>query len=114
MAIQHLSFIFREVVGKATPPYISLICSEVLAHTIRQNDNIKGYTLFGQEIKISQLADNTSFFLDGSQNSFEYCVQTVFEYVKYSGLAMNFDKTKVVWLGCEHPPDTVYPPHILS
>ena len=99
--------------GDPISPYIFLICSEVLAHMIRQNDNIKGYTLFGQEIKISQLADDTSLFLGGSQNSFEYCVQTVLEYAKYSGLAMNFDKTKVVWFGCEHPPDTVYLPHLL-
>ena len=79
---------------------------------IRQNDKIKGYTLFDFEIKISQLADDTSLFLDGSKDSFEYCVQTILEYAKYSGLAMNFDKTKVIWFGCEHSPDTVYLPHL--
>ena len=25
---------------------------------------------------------------------------------------MNFEKTKVVWFGCENPPDTVYLPHM--
>ena len=25
---------------------------------------------------------------------------------------MNFDKTKVVWLGCEHPPNITYLPHL--
>ena len=78
---------------------------------IRQNKNIKGYTLFNIEFKINQFADDTSLFLDGSQQSFEYCIQTILEYAKYSGLAMNFDKTKVVWFGCEHPPETVYLPH---
>ena len=98
--------------GDPISPYIFLICSEVLAHMIRQNKNIKGYSLFEKEIKISQLADDTSLFLDGSQESFEYCVRTILEYAKYSGLAMNFDKTKVVWIGCEHPPDTIYLPEL--
>ena len=98
--------------GDPISPYIFLVCSEILAHMIRQNPHIKGYEIFGKEIVISQLADDTSLFLDGSQESFEYCVHTILEYAKYSGLAMNFDKTKCVWFGCEHPPDTIYMPHL--
>ena len=94
--------------GDPISPYIFLICSEVLAHMIRQNTYIKGYTLFGIEYKISQFADDTSLFLDGSQSSFEYCVHTILEYAKFSGLAMNFDKTKVVWFGCKDPPNIKY------
>ena len=61
---------------------------------IRQNPGIKGYTLFDKEIKITLYADDTTLFLDGSQESFEYCIGTILEYAKFSGLAMNFDKTK--------------------
>ena len=66
--------------------------------------------LFGLELKINQFADDTSLFLDGSQKSFEYCIETVLEYAKYSGLSMNFDKTNVVWFGCEEPPNRIYLP----
>ena len=79
---------------------------------IRQNENIKGYKIFHEEIKINQFADDTSLFLDGSQKSFEYCIRTILEYAKYSGLSMNFDKTKVVWFGCDDPPNTVFLPHL--
>ena len=72
----------------------------------------KGYSVFGVEVKISQFADDTSLFLDGSQESFEYCVFTILEYAKYSGLAMNNDKTKVVWFGCDSPPNTTYLNHL--
>ena len=41
-------------------------------------------------------------------SSFEYCVHTILEYAKFSGLAMNFDKTKVVWFGCKDPPNRKY------
>ena len=98
--------------GDPISPYIFLICGEILAHMIRQKKEIKGFVLFGKEIKISQFADDTSLFLDGSKESFEYCIYTVLEYAKYSGLAMNYDKTKVVWFGCEHPPNTVFLPHL--
>ena len=94
--------------GDPISPYIFLLCSEVLGHMIRQKKEIKGYTLFQKEIKISQFADDTSLFLDGSQESFQYCVETILEYTKYSGLAMNNEKTKVVWFGCQHPPDITY------
>ena len=79
---------------------------------IRQNPGIKGYTLFDQEIKITLYADDTTLFLDGSKESFEYCIGTILEYAKFSGLAMNFDKTKVVWFGCEHQNNTVFLPHL--
>ena len=98
--------------GDPISPYIFLLCCEVLAHMIRQNENIKGYRIFNSEIKISQFADDTSLFLDGSQNSFEYCIETILEYAKYSGLAMNLDKTKVVCFGCEQPPNNTYLPHL--
>ena len=78
--------------GDPISPYIFLLCSEILAHMIRQNKDIKGYFVFEKEIKISQYADDTSLFLDGSQKSFETCVHTVMEYAKYSGLAMNLKK----------------------
>ena len=98
--------------GDPISPYIFLLCSEILALLIRQNENIKGYMLFGLEIKINQFADDTSLFLDGSQKSFEYCIETVLEYAKYSGLSMNLDKTQVIWFGSEDPPDIIFLPHL--
>ena len=98
--------------GDPISPYIFLLCGEVLAHMIRQNDEIKGYKILGCETKISQYADDTSLLLDGSSQSFEACVHTVLEYAKYSGLAMNFDKTKVVWFGCVDTPKEVFLPDL--
>ena len=98
--------------GDPISPYIFLLCAEILAHMIRQNEDIKGYFVFNKEIKISQYADDTSLFLDGTPKSFETCIHTVLEYAKYSGLAMNFDKTKVVWFGCRGNPEEVYLPEM--
>ena len=77
---------------------------------VRQNKDIKGYFVFDKEVKISQYADDTSLFLDGSEKSFENCIKTIMEYAKYSGLAMNFDKTKIVWFGCKNTPKEFFLP----
>ena len=98
--------------GDPISPYIFLICSEILAHMIRQNKEIKGFTIFDNEVKISQYADDTSLFMDGTQNCFEICIQTILEYAKYSGLSMNFDKTKVIWFGLNNEPPEIYMPHL--
>ena len=98
--------------GDPISPYLFLLCGEVLAHMIRQKKEIKGFVLFDKEVKISQFADDTSLFLDGSKESFQYCIETILEYTKYSGLAMNNEKTKVIWFGCQNPPNTVYLPQL--
>ena len=98
--------------GDPASPYIFLLCGEILAHMIRQDRRVVGYKVMDSEVKISQYADDTTLFLDESPESFENCVHIVLEYAKYSGLAMNFDKTKVIWFGCHHPPNTIYLSHL--
>ncbi|GFO15076.1 reverse transcriptase [Plakobranchus ocellatus] len=79
---------------------------------IRQNGHIKGYTINGTEVKVSQYADDTTLFLGGSEVAFEKCIETLGEFEKYSGLKMNQDKAKVIWFGCPRPPETIYLPNL--
>ena len=44
---------------------------EIMALSIRQNENIKGICVDNQEAKISLLADDSVCFLDGSKTSFD-------------------------------------------
>ena len=46
--------------GCPLSPYIFILCAEVLANKIRANKDIKGITVCGNEIKISQYADDTT------------------------------------------------------
>ena len=47
----------------------------------------------------SQYADDTTFLLDGSEDSFRHSLLTLKLYASFSGLNVNMDKTKVVWIG---------------
>ena len=66
-----ISLNLKEGLDKAAPFSVPLIlCVEILPETIRKNKNIKGITIDGQEIKISQYADDTTLILDVSSVSF--------------------------------------------
>lgn len=51
--------------------------------------------------KISILADDTSFILDGSEQSLQSSLKILRDVAKISGLRINYKKTQVVWKGCK-------------
>ena len=50
---------------------------------------------------ISQYADDTSILLDGTIRSLENCMKILRLYASASGLCINTEKTKVVWISSE-------------
>jgi len=98
--------------GDPLSPYIFLLCAEILAIMIRKHENIKGIEINGIEFLISQYADDTSLFLDGSRKSFENTVQLLCEFEKWSGLKINLDKSEVVWVGSSEHSQVRYMPHL--
>ena len=85
--------------GDPISPYIFILCAEILSIRIRQNKHIKGILIGKNEIKISQFADDTSLFLDGSEQSLGASVNELNTFASISGLRMNFSKTNVIWIG---------------
>ena len=67
----------------------------------KQGDPIAPYLLkIGQEeIKISQFADDTTIFMDGSESSLQQILNILEVFGSLSGLKMNMSKTKMVWIG---------------
>ena len=55
--------------GCPLSPYIFLLCVEILAERIRTNKDIEGIFIKGNEIKVSQYADDTTPILNGSGKS---------------------------------------------
>lgn len=85
--------------GDPLSPYIFILCAEFLAVKIRQNQKIKGIKINDTEFKISQYADDTSMFLDGSSESLNHSLTELDSFAYISGLKVNFEKTQVVWIG---------------
>ena len=63
--------------GCPISPYLFLIVIESMALAIRQNPNIQGIPVAENELKISLLADDSTCFIDGSDNSFKSLFDTI-------------------------------------
>ena len=85
--------------GDSLSAYLFLLCGEVLSQMLHEDPIIKGIKIDNQEAFLSQFADDTALFLDGSKESFEQCIQILSTFASISGLTINFEKTIAVWLG---------------
>lgn len=56
--------------GVPLSPYLFILYAEFLSTLIGKNKTIKGFFVQDTEFKVSQFADDTSIFLDGSPQSF--------------------------------------------
>ena len=85
--------------GDPISPFLFILCAEILGIMIRNNQNITGIIINEKEHKLSQYADDTLFFLDGTSKSLNETLNVLFEFSKFSGLKVNFGKTHAVWIG---------------
>ena len=84
--------------GDPLSPSLFIIVLELLALSIRNNDQIKGITVDGSEIKLVIFADDmTSFVRD--KLSHRTLFDTIDLFSTYSGLKLNRDKTEILLLG---------------
>ena len=88
--------------------FLFILCSEVLAIAIRQQQDIKGLKIGNKEIKITQYADDTCvcLYLNGS-NSLENIVKLFEDFYRYAGLKLNIDKMEIIWLGRNNRSGTI-------
>ena len=85
--------------GDCCSPLLFILCVEILSIAVRNAAHISGYVVNGIEIKVEQFADDCTFILDGTRKSFESTLRIISEFSLVSGLSLNIEKTKVLWLG---------------
>ena len=66
---------------------------------IRNDRNRQGIKINNKTFKLSQYADDTQLFLDGSDNSLRQLMFILKKFYHMSGLKVNEDKTKALWIG---------------
>ena len=55
--------------GEPLSPYLFVLAAEILAHIIRDNENIKGFKAMDQCIKLLQYADDTLGILEDESSA---------------------------------------------
>ena len=81
------------------PLIFFILAGNILNLLINSNKDISGIKIEGIEYKINQFADDTTLLLDGSRTSLQATLNTLEIFGNISGLKMNTEKTKLVWLG---------------
>ena len=85
--------------GPLSPyPCVFLLAVETLAIAVRENFNIKGITIEGEETKILQYADDTIAVLSDT-NSAHVFFKLLDGFGNLSGLKINSSKTEGMWIG---------------
>jgi hypothetical protein len=78
--------------------YLFIMVVELLAHKIRTSDEIKGIKIGDTEIKLVQMADDTTTFIE-DEKSLENILKLLDTFEKYAGLKLNKSKTEAMWIG---------------
>ena len=82
--------------GDPIASYLFLLAAQILYLMIIYNCGINGITINSQQYKISQFADDTTLFLDGTKDSLEAALNTLEIFGSLLGLVVNKDKTKLI------------------
>ena len=84
--------------GCPLSPFLFVLTVEFMANKIRQSENVRGISICGNEVKLSQFADDTNLICSDFK-SVENAVSIVIDFGSISGLSLNKEKTKAMWLG---------------
>ena len=93
--------------GDPLSPLLFILCLEVMACSIRLNDQIQGIKIKNEEVKLSLFADEMTCFLR-NKSSYQHLSCSLECFSKFSGLKLNEEKTEFFRLGvhnlCEEFP----------
>jgi hypothetical protein len=78
--------------------YLFIMVVELLAHKIRKSEDIIGIKVGETEIKLVQMADDTTVFVE-DQNSLDNIFKLLRLFEQYAGLKLNKNKTEAMWVG---------------
>ena len=85
--------------GDPISSYLFLLGAEILSIMILKNPDIVGIIIRENEFKLVQFAYDTTLILDGTLHSLQSALNTLEIFGTLSGLRMNKDKTKLIWIG---------------
>ena len=65
---------------------------------VMSDKHIKGIIIILKEIKITQLADDVTIILNGTEDSIQAALNVLKIFGNISGLKVNTEKTQIIWI----------------
>ena len=66
---------------------------------IREDNLVNGINIRSLAVKTTAYADDLTVFMDGSETSLRRCMEIFVDFENISGLSLNRQKSKVMWIG---------------
>ena len=85
--------------GDPISPYLFLFGADILPLLILINPEIVGFKFKSCMYKLTQFVDDITLILVSSVSSLQAVLNTLEIFGNFSGLRMNREKTKVIWIG---------------
>ena len=85
--------------GNPIAAYLFILAVEILKLLIDKDPQITGIKVGIHNFKVAQFADDTTLFLDGTSSSLQASLNVPEKFGTFSGLKMNSEKTKTIWIG---------------
>ena len=79
--------------GDPISSLVFILCLEILFITLRSDDNIQGFWIENNELKLTSYADDATYFIKNKQSA-EILLQTIERFSKISGLEVNRSKSE--------------------
>ena len=80
-------------------PYVFILCADILGKMVRDSKSISGIKINEKEFRLSQYADDTQIFLDGTEKSLKETLNILKTFYIMSGIKINVGKTRAIWIG---------------
>ena len=94
--------------GCPLSPILFILCIELLSYEVSTNENIKSVNINNVEVKNTLFADDATFVMDGSENSFQTLIHVLNKYSYTSGLKLNIKNCNVLRTGSLKNSDICY------
>ena len=96
--------------GDPIAPYLFIISVELLAHKLRNDPSVQGFS-FGNITNVLDLyADDMTIYLSPSEQNLKNVLKIIKNFFHLSCLKINVSKTKAVWFGASADSDLVLCP----
>ena len=84
---------------------------ELMAIKLRATPMVKGINITGREFRMSQYCDDTTLFVENLTSATE-AIKIIEEFGNISGLKLNLDKCKFMWIGEKRQSDELICGHV--
>ena len=85
--------------GDPIASYLFIICIEVLAHKLRNEEKISGFKVKNHTHTLEMYADDCTIFLEPNDRNLRNALETLDSFYRISGLKISVTKTKAIWFG---------------